>query len=63
MEMAYLEEALDKVFGQSRLWVLLGTEVFEDVSELLPEVEGFLNTHGVNGQGRRTAHPPSTWYS
>lgn len=38
----YLEETLDEVLGQCRLGVLLGTEVLEDVGELLPEVEGFL---------------------
>jgi hypothetical protein len=39
----YLDETLDEVFGQCRLGVLFGAEVFEDVGKLLPEVEGFLS--------------------
>jgi hypothetical protein len=38
----YLDETLDEVLGQCRLGVFFSTEVFEDVGELLPEVEGFL---------------------
>ena len=44
----YLEETLDEVLGKSSLGVFLGAEVLEDMSELLPEVEGFLGRHKVN---------------
>lgn len=45
---SYLEETLDEVLGESSLGVFLGAEVLEDMSELLPEVEGFLGRHKVN---------------
>lgn len=40
---AHLQEALDKVLWECSLWVFFGTEVLEDVGQLFPEVEGFLD--------------------
>jgi hypothetical protein len=46
----YLDETLDEILGQRSLGVLLGAEVFEDVGELLPEVEGVLSRQKVRTQ-------------
>lgn len=54
---------MDEVLGQCGLGVFLGTEVLEDVGELLPEVEGFLSRQKVNVGLDRINGWQRTWYS
>lgn len=60
MVVAYLQEAVDEVARQPGLGLLFCAEVLEDVRQLLPVVEGFLNLlvrvrgrlrHGAAGEG------------